>query len=370
MLQRLLPLALLLALPAHGVDQQSRGIDPRSAEPYASTPPGVFRCLSGKHTIPFTQLNDDYCDCPDGSDEPGTSACSAVPTAPGFFCLNEGHAGIWIKSSRVGDFVCDCCDGSDELETGAGCANTCAADAVAAAAAAKAGAAELQAGLQKKAEMVGAAAKHVGDKLGQLTSKAREKKSLEIRIATLVEQKRRMELAEKEEGEQAAKKKDLQIASSLGLDTLSAEALRTLVVGVLRDGSTAVVNHTNALRAAAGQRPLDPTMAPVQRAAASAATGIGTQLLAACDATEKAAAEAAKSAQQGAADCEQARASAASALRDVSSAAASARAGEDASKGLQDAETMMSDAIEKAAQGLKAVRQHAVCAFAPSGSLL
>ena len=50
----------LIALPAAHGDQQSRGIDPRSAEPYASMPPGVFRCLSGKQTIPFTQLNDDY----------------------------------------------------------------------------------------------------------------------------------------------------------------------------------------------------------------------------------------------------------------------------------------------------------------------
>ena len=30
-----------------------------------------FTCLDGSVTLPFSYVNDDYCDCPDGSDEPG-----------------------------------------------------------------------------------------------------------------------------------------------------------------------------------------------------------------------------------------------------------------------------------------------------------
>ncbi|CAK0892256.1 unnamed protein product, partial [Prorocentrum cordatum] len=51
---------------------------------------GGFTCLDGSYFDSIEVLNDDFCDCPDGSDEPGTSACSGVlasPSAlPGFSC--------------------------------------------------------------------------------------------------------------------------------------------------------------------------------------------------------------------------------------------------------------------------------------------
>ncbi|KAM7538584.1 hypothetical protein Aperf_G00000050127 [Anoplocephala perfoliata] len=82
-----------------------------------------FTCLDKSATIPWSKVNDDYCDCFDGSDEPGTSACPDMK----FYCSNEGHEGVFIYSSYVNDMVCDCCDGSDEYNGLIKCNNTCGA---------------------------------------------------------------------------------------------------------------------------------------------------------------------------------------------------------------------------------------------------
>jgi protein kinase C substrate 80K-H len=110
----------------------------------------TFKCVSNPTIeIPFARVNDDYCDCPDGSDEPGTAACahlsplsphtlvdtpvngpSASAALPGFFCQNKGHLPSYVPFANVNDGVCDydlCCDGSEEWENigGVKCKDRC-----------------------------------------------------------------------------------------------------------------------------------------------------------------------------------------------------------------------------------------------------
>lgn len=59
-------------------------------------------------------LNDNYCDCSDGSDESATSACSHILVQKKIFKCADGKGAIF--ASRVQDGIQDCADGSDEKE--------------------------------------------------------------------------------------------------------------------------------------------------------------------------------------------------------------------------------------------------------------
>lgn len=87
-----------------------------------------FKCLTDGAVFPLSVLNDDFCDCADGTDEPGTSACAGRRSSL-FYCPNEGSAAVYLYASRVNDGICDCCDGSDEwLHAERACPNVCEAE--------------------------------------------------------------------------------------------------------------------------------------------------------------------------------------------------------------------------------------------------
>ena len=99
-------LLFVVALSTH-VYAQVRGVAPKDAHLYepqnvSGYKEPMFRCLRSGKLIPFINVNDDYCDCEDGTDEPGTSACSNGR----FYCENKGHFPRYIRSSRVNDGVC------------------------------------------------------------------------------------------------------------------------------------------------------------------------------------------------------------------------------------------------------------------------
>ncbi|VAH63983.1 unnamed protein product [Triticum turgidum subsp. durum] len=181
------PATLLLLLLAGAADAVPPlvGVSPQDEAYFA---PQVIACRDGSGSFPRSRLNDGYCDCTDGTDEPGfslsaldlpeldcevpncvdlvdfadvitsdwnvalrqlklqftklsarvkcitlTVLCSLFSGSLGtsacpegkFYCTNIGDLPRILFSSFVNDNICDCCDGSDEYESGIHCPNTC-----------------------------------------------------------------------------------------------------------------------------------------------------------------------------------------------------------------------------------------------------
>lgn len=55
--------------------RQGRGVRELDLARYQPNIDRTFRCLRSGELFNASKLNDDYCDCADGSDEPATSAC-------------------------------------------------------------------------------------------------------------------------------------------------------------------------------------------------------------------------------------------------------------------------------------------------------
>ncbi|KAK9822351.1 hypothetical protein WJX74_010977 [Apatococcus lobatus] len=167
-----------------------RGIDPALAASY-SPQQGSFTCLDGRSQISTDRLNDDYCDCIDGSDEPGTSACAVGH----FFCRNRGHTSKRLNSSMVDDGVCDCCDGSDEQP--GRCKNTCKEEGSVRRAELKAQAKAYALGFGKREGYVKEAVQKKADWTHELSGLDAQIKSEDASVKKLQDRKDAAEAAEK-----------------------------------------------------------------------------------------------------------------------------------------------------------------------------
>ncbi|KAJ8539814.1 hypothetical protein K7X08_014066 [Anisodus acutangulus] len=171
------------------------GISPEDANYYKGLSSGAVKCKDGSKKFTKDQLNDDFCDCPDGSDEPGTSACPSGK----FYCKNAGHVPLSIYSSRVNDGICDCCDGSDEYDGKVKCPNTCWEVGRVARDKLKKKIATFQEGITLRKKEIEEAKLAIAKEEAELSKLKNEEKILKEKVEQLKEKKEQIEKAEEEE---------------------------------------------------------------------------------------------------------------------------------------------------------------------------
>ncbi|KAL7688568.1 putative mannose-6-phosphate receptor binding domain superfamily, glucosidase II beta subunit [Plasmopara halstedii] len=193
-----------------------------------------FTCDNGQQRLDISRLNDNYCDCVDGSDEPGTSACSH--TSAVFHCVNAGFFSMDIPTSIVNDGICDCCDGSDEYASGVSCPHDCVQKMEAFKLDKMDVIEQIEAGLSDRVVLVKEAQKLLKEELEKLKTLETSVESLKIMVEQL--QARKIEDERLENDEKAKRVLDSRetILSELGLLELTQEQLLSVILEIGRTG--------------------------------------------------------------------------------------------------------------------------------------
>lgn len=169
--------------------QEIKGVSPSDLPKYRS---GAFRCLhdhgAKQQLLPLSAVNDEFCDCSDGSDEPGTSACAGQKQTL-FYCKNEGSDSVLLYTSRVNDGICDCCDGSDEWRAAQAsgpaqgiCPNTCKEEGRKLATERGRREADVKSGIEQRKKLEETAKSELSKRGQELSNKRQELEQLEAEV--------------------------------------------------------------------------------------------------------------------------------------------------------------------------------------------